>query len=147
MPVVPLDSSFLERAFEQPAQSFLNAHGMLDQLTVNDYSPGQGIPPHVDTHSPFEEVFVSLSLRSGACMHFKNPDGLMRDVYMLPRQLMVFSGQARYDWLHSISTRKIDKVEGRLKFRSRRVSLTFRKIKHTPCSCNYARLCDTQNTA
>ncbi len=27
--------------------------GMFDQLTINDYTPGQGIPPHVDTHSPF----------------------------------------------------------------------------------------------
>jgi alkylated DNA repair protein alkB homolog 8 len=26
---------------------------MFDQLTLNDYLPGQGIPPHVDTHSPF----------------------------------------------------------------------------------------------
>jgi alkylated DNA repair dioxygenase AlkB len=46
-----------------------------DQLTVNDYMPGQGIPPHVDTHSPFEEVFVSLSLMSGVSMNFRTPSG------------------------------------------------------------------------
>jgi alkylated DNA repair protein alkB family protein 8 len=44
---------------------------MFDQLTLNDYMPGQGIPPHVDTHSPFEEVFCSLSLKSGVTMNFK----------------------------------------------------------------------------
>lgn len=47
-----------------------------DQLTVNDYQPGQGIPPHVDTHSPFEEIFVCLSLKSGVSMNFRSPDGL-----------------------------------------------------------------------
>ena len=78
-------------------------------------------------------------------MHFKNPDGETRDVYMMPRQLMIFSGEARYNWLHSISTRKIDRVQGKLKFRSRRVSLTFRKIKHTPCKCNFPKLCDSQS--
>lgn len=29
-----------------------------DQLTVNEYLPGQGIKPHVDTHSAFEEPIV-----------------------------------------------------------------------------------------
>ncbi|CAI5693904.1 unnamed protein product [Oreochromis niloticus] len=46
---------------------------MPDQLTVNQYESGQGIPPHVDTHSPFEDTILSLSLgakvrsRSGIC--------------------------------------------------------------------------------
>lgn len=31
----------------------LSEFGYFDQCTVNDYMPGQGIPPHVDTHSPF----------------------------------------------------------------------------------------------
>ena len=53
--------------------SVLAEHGYFDQVTVNDYDPGHGIPPHVDTHSPFEEVFAALSLKSGATMHFKNP--------------------------------------------------------------------------
>ncbi|KAK4829610.1 hypothetical protein QYF61_005710 [Mycteria americana] len=33
-----------------------------DQLTVNQYEPGQGIPPHIDTHSAFEDEIISLSL-------------------------------------------------------------------------------------
>ena len=33
-----------------------------DQLTCNQYEPGQGIPPHVDTHSAFEDEIVSVSL-------------------------------------------------------------------------------------
>ncbi|KAF0030531.1 hypothetical protein F2P81_017262 [Scophthalmus maximus] len=35
---------------------------MPDQLTVNQYESGQGIPPHVDTHSAFEDTIISLSL-------------------------------------------------------------------------------------
>lgn len=32
-----------------------------NQLTVNIYEAGQGIPLHVDTHSAFEDAIISLS--------------------------------------------------------------------------------------
>jgi alkylated DNA repair protein alkB homolog 8 len=32
-----------------------------------------------------------------------------------------------------------------LRFRHRRVSLTFRKVKQDPCRCDYPLLCDSQN--
>ncbi|XP_057346877.1 alkylated DNA repair protein alkB homolog 8-like [Manis pentadactyla] len=35
-----------------------------DQLTINQYEPGHGIPAHVDTHSAFEDEIISLSLGS-----------------------------------------------------------------------------------
>ena len=119
---------------------------MFDQLTLNDYLPGQGIPPHVDTHSPFQEVFASLGLKSGVTMHFKTPENLTKDLYLKPRSLIIFSGEVRYNWLHSIATRKIDKIEsdlntdGMLKFRSRRVSLTLRKVNASgkACECKWA---------
>jgi len=63
----------------------------------------------------------------------------------------VFSGEVRYNWLHSIALRKVDKFwDGqiaRLKFRHRRISLTFRKVKFTgkPCECEWPKLCDSQN--
>jgi alkylated DNA repair protein alkB family protein 8 len=37
-----------------------------NQVTVNEYIPGQGISPHVDTHTPFGEFIFSLSLGAGA---------------------------------------------------------------------------------
>jgi len=125
--------------------NFMSEFGYFDQVTVNDYMPGQGIPPHVDTHSPFQEVFASLSLKSGVTMHFKDPKNNTLDLYLQPRSLVVFSGEARYNWLHSIATRKVDKVDGLLKFRHRRVSLTFRKVKTDPCRCRFPLLCDSQN--
>ncbi|KAK4702569.1 hypothetical protein P7C70_g3652, partial [Phenoliferia sp. Uapishka_3] len=39
-----------------------------DQLTVQYYPPGTGIPPHVDTHSAFGESLYSLSLHSAVNM-------------------------------------------------------------------------------
>lgn len=36
-----------------------------DQLTVNVYEKGNGIPSHVDTHSSFGDTIVSISLLSG----------------------------------------------------------------------------------
>jgi alkylated DNA repair protein alkB family protein 8 len=75
------------------------------------------------------------------------------DLYLKPRSLIIFSGEVRYNWLHSIATRKIDKIEsdlnpdGMLKFRSRRVSLTLRKVNASgkPCECRWAKMCDSQN--
>jgi len=110
--------------------------------------PGQGIPPHVDTHSPFQEVFAAISLKSGTTMHFKHPDNSqVRDLYLKPRTLMVFSGEARYNWLHSIAQRKVDRIDDLLKFRNRRVSLTFRKVKTDPCRCDFPSMCDSQNNS
>ena len=46
-----------------------------DQITVNDYFAGDGIPPHFDTHSPFEEYFVAVSMLSGIVMDFRKYNG------------------------------------------------------------------------
>jgi alkylated DNA repair protein alkB family protein 8 len=120
------------------------SQGKMDQLTINDYMPGDGIPPHFDTHSPFEEVFVALSIGSGITMSFKSPTNLEKHIYIPERALIIFSGEARYAWYHTISQRKVDKVGGKLIFRRRRISLTFRKIKTTPCQCKYPFFCDSQ---
>lgn len=40
-----------------------------DQLTVNIYEPGDGIPSHVDVHSPFGDTIVALSLMSGRALY------------------------------------------------------------------------------
>ena len=115
-----------------------------DQLTLNDYYPGQGIPPHVDTHSPFEECLVSLSLGSGAVMSFKNEKGISKHIFLPPRSLAVFTAEARYAFYHSIASRKLDRVDGKLHFRRRRISLTYRRVKFDPCTCKWPLFCDSQ---
>eukprot|EP00898_Chlorokybus_atmophyticus_P003773 jgi/Chlat1/4397/Chrsp29S04535 len=135
----------------------------LDQLTVNEYQPGVGLSPHIDTHSAFQGAIVSLSLASNIIMEFREAaayrsvqDGgteqsrssaaMRRRALLLPaRSLLVFSGEARYAWQHYIPHRKADWIDGKLQPReSCRVSFTFRKVRHGPCRCAYPAVCDSQ---
>jgi alkylated DNA repair protein alkB homolog 8 len=128
------------------SETFYEKHGNLDQLTINDYLPGEGIPPHVDSHSPFEDLFCSLSLHSGVVMTFVSPNNEAKHVYLKPRSLVLLAGDARYIWQHSISLRKLDRVEDNIIFRHRRLSLTYRKIRQGECKCPHVQFCDSQKT-
>jgi alkylated DNA repair dioxygenase AlkB len=100
-----------------------------DQLIVNDYEPGQGISNHIDCEPCFTGIIASLSLGSSCVMNFTNKEsGDVIPVFLEPRSLVVLEGGARYGWMHGIPARKSDDVVGRTVRRSRRVSLTFRKV-------------------
>lgn len=119
-----------------------------DQLTANHYKPGQGIPPHIDTHSAFEDPIMSLSLLSDIIMEFKN--GSKTLCINLPRcSLTIMSGESRYAWTHAITPRKTDITVRKnglsAVIRKTRISLTFRKILHGKCSCNFKDYCDSQH--
>ncbi|KAI0096648.1 hypothetical protein GGR51DRAFT_542939 [Nemania sp. FL0031] len=43
-----------------------------DQVCLQYYPPGAGIPPHVDTHSAFDQLYA-LSLGSAVTMQFRRP--------------------------------------------------------------------------
>ncbi|KAK6485955.1 alkylated DNA repair protein alkB-like protein 8 [Huso huso] len=133
-----------------------------DQLTVNQYEPGQGIPPHVDTHSPFEDTIISLSLGAKTVMDFKHPDGRSVAVMLPRRSLLVMTGESRYLWTHGITPRKFDVVPASeadepgtvssdigdltINKRETRTSFTFRKVRRTPCDCAYPSVCDSQGS-
>ncbi|CAN9511570.1 unnamed protein product [Ophioblennius macclurei] len=133
---------------------------MPDQLTVNQYESGQGIPPHVDTHSAFEDTIMSLSLGSKTVMDFRHPDGGAVPVLLPGRSLLVMKGESRYLWTHGITPRKFDMVPAcdpqspaadpgsqsqlTLSKRGTRTSFTFRKIRHEPCRCAFPSTCDSQ---
>lgn len=122
-------------------------YGNFDQLTINDYNPGDGIPPHIDSHSPFEDVFCSISLISGVVMTFSSP--LLKEtqhIFLKPRSAVFFTGEVRFAWEHSISLRKLDRVEDNIYFRKRRVSLTFRKVRNSECKCKFIQFCDSQKS-
>ncbi|WP_090196612.1 alpha-ketoglutarate-dependent dioxygenase AlkB [Yoonia tamlensis] len=51
------------------------------------------------------------------------------DLALEPRSLLVISGEARHVWTHAIPSRKSDIVNGQKHSRSRRLSLTFRKMR------------------
>lgn len=67
-----------------------------DQLTINDYFAGNGIPSHFDTHSPFEQIFISVSMLSGIVMEFKKYDGTEKSVYLKERSVAIFSGEGNF---------------------------------------------------
>jgi alkylated DNA repair dioxygenase AlkB len=104
-------------------------HKLPDQVIINEYLPGQGITPHVDCVPCFEETIASISLGSPCVMDFTNPATGEKINHLLePRNLLIFSGDARYQWKHGIAARKTDKYEGQTIHRSRRISLTFRNV-------------------
>ncbi len=100
-----------------------------DQAIVNEYLPGQGISAHIDCVPCFADTIASLSLGSPAVMQFANPQtSAKRDILLKERSLIILSGEARYEWTHSIPARKADIVNSLKINRDRRVSLTFRNI-------------------
>ncbi|KAM8820382.1 tRNA (carboxymethyluridine(34)-5-O)-methyltransferase ALKBH8 [Eudromia elegans] len=132
-----------------------------DQLTVNQYEPGQGIPPHIDTHSAFEDEIISLSLGAEIVMDFKHPNGHAVAMMLPRRSLLVMSGESRYLWTHGITPRKYDVIQASelgqkigtitadagdltLHRRETRTSFTFRKVRRSPCNCIYPSVCDSQ---
>lgn len=159
--------SILERVSSFP--NLGNAEDLaLDQLTVNEYPPGVGLSPHVDTHSAFEGLIFSLSLAGPCTMEFRRyPEGawvpqltsssdkkledserctsvLRRAIYLPPRSMLLLSGEARYAWHHYIPHHKVDWVKDSMIRRcSRRVSLTFRKVRTGPCQCQFPQFCDS----
>ncbi|KAJ4837267.1 Alkylated DNA repair protein alkB 8 [Turnera subulata] len=139
----------------------------LDQLTVNEYPPGVGLSPHIDTHSAFDGLICSLSLAGPCIMEFRRysdgswvpksassddmtvekPDSnfVRKSIYLPPRSILLLSGEARYAWHHYIPHHKIDMVNDSVIRRgSRRISFTFRKVIRGPCGCEFPQYCDSQ---
>ncbi|WP_109436583.1 alpha-ketoglutarate-dependent dioxygenase AlkB [Aquimarina sp. AU119] len=97
-----------------------------NQVIVNEYLPGQGIAKHIDCKKSFESVIFSLSLISSCIMKFeKKPNS--HELMLNPRSLLILQEDARYNWAHSIPSRKSDKFNFKKYHRERRVSITFRK--------------------
>lgn len=100
-----------------------------DQVIINEYLPGQGISKHVDCIPCFEDTIASLSLLSPCEMNFEHIVSRKCGSIMLgPLSLLILTGEARYEWLHSIAPRYEDKFKNDVFKRERRISLTFRKI-------------------
>ena len=102
---------------------------MPDQIIINEYQSGQGISTHIDCVPCFSNTIASLSLGSPCVMDFAHSEtGKKSSLLLEPRSLLVLSGDARYLWQHSIAGRKTDRFNGQTIQRTRRISLTFRKV-------------------
>lgn len=100
-----------------------------DQVIANEYLPGQGISAHVDCVPCFDDTIISISLLSQCEMVFRErSSSRVLAVLLHPRSGILLKGAGRYDWTHEIPARKSDVIGGTKVGRSRRISLTFRKI-------------------
>lgn len=138
---IPQDYKFLQALFDKHGHKYA-----YDQLTINKYLSGQGIPSHIDTHSVFEDTILSLSLGSACVMIFKKEDRKI-DVLLPARSLLIMTGEARYAWTHGIGSRHSDVIETEngttTRERGTRVSFTFRKVRRGECRCDFKDYCDT----
>ena len=98
-----------------------------DQLIVTEYERGEGIPPHIDAPI-FADVIVGVALGSTCVMEFLRQGHATEQVLLEPGSAVAFSGDARHEWQHAIPARTADDWRGQRLRRSRRVSLTFRKM-------------------
>ncbi|OLN97074.1 Alkylated DNA repair protein alkB-like protein 8 [Colletotrichum chlorophyti] len=116
------------------------------QVCLQYYPPGAGIPPHVDTHSAYDQLYA-LSLGAPVMMQFSKPggEGRMVEVDLAPRSMLQMAGEARLHWKHGIRKRKTDTLaDGTVRKRGDRWSITYRWIREPAvCGCGDVSLCDT----
>lgn len=116
-----------------------------DQVTVNEYVPGAGIPAHIDTHSAFHDGIASITAGAETVMTFTDDDGEGNkvDVLLPRRSLLVMNGAARYAWRHAIRCRRYDRIDGDVRERHTRTSFTFRAVNYSrSCTCAFESKCD-----
>jgi alkylated DNA repair protein alkB family protein 8 len=123
VPMPPLISRLSETLVEQKIVSILP-----DQVIINEYAPGEGLRPHKDRNY-FENQICGINLGSGCIMRYIKISGKdVVDVEMPRRSVYVMQDDARYKWHHSVPPRKKDTVDGNVKHRERRLSITYRKV-------------------
>ena len=104
-----------------------------NQYIVNKYLPGEGIGAHRDHHPIFDYDVATLSLGSPIVMTFRpyplNGSEEKIDVLLPVGSILIFGGDARYQWSHEIVKRKSDMVDGQRVKRGERISVTFRRVR------------------
>ncbi|MCA1994934.1 MAG: alpha-ketoglutarate-dependent dioxygenase AlkB [Coleofasciculus sp. S288] len=99
-----------------------------DQVTINEYLPGQGVMSHVDCVTCFGNTIITLTLGSSCVMDFTQAQVQEKaSILLMPGSILVIKGAARYRWQHGIAAREVDRYEGREIVRTRRVAVTFRE--------------------
>ena len=100
-----------------------------EQVIVNEYEPGQGISTHTD-HPGFGPTVCMVSLLDDWEMDFSE-NWKDKSPALLPRGSCTFlTDEARYIWQHGIAPRKSEQIPGGRRDRNRRLSLTFRTVRH-----------------
>lgn len=112
-----------------------------EQVCLQYYPPGSGIPPHVDTHMAYDQLYA-LSLGAPALMQFRRGERVV-DIDLEPRSMMQMTGDSRLHWTHGIKKRKTDTLhDGSVRLRADRWSITYRWVREGDCECGNLDLCD-----
>jgi alkylated DNA repair protein alkB homolog 6 len=130
-----------------------------NHVLINEYEPGQGIMHHTDGPRYYDRVVI-LSLESSTVMSFHprlssdeigltahTPAAAM-SVFLQPRSLLYFSGEAYHNYLHGIEARffddlrteenlinrpalvRIENPDEQIVGRGKRISFTIRHLFH-----------------
>lgn len=100
---------------------------MFDQLIANFYEPGEGLVPHIDLER-FEDGILVANLQGTCIMDFTKSNSVY-STFLDVGDVIILSGKARWEWKHGIKESKSDVHLGVSVPRTRRISLTLRKLK------------------
>lgn len=100
------------------------------QCIINEYYRDQGIAPHID-REVFGDTVAGVSVGADAVMEFTRGSETY-SAWLPRRSLMIMTGEARYEWKHSIPkrVRYQDPTGATITKPSeyRRISLTYRRV-------------------
>lgn len=117
-----------ETGFVQEDERHLFA---FSQCIVNQYDPPGGLTPHVDLKA-FGDLIASVSLCSTVAMDFAPVDDTLSarkiTLRLDPGDVLIFKGEARWQWTHAIPARRVDVFDGASIERSHRISITLRTM-------------------
>lgn len=103
-----------------------------NQQILNDYPPGVGIGKHRDHYPIFDDSIASVSFGSGVVMtlrKYHDANDTPIDIYLPVGSILVIEGEARMNYSHEIAGRQNDVIEGEKVKRSRRISITYRRVR------------------
>jgi alkylated DNA repair dioxygenase AlkB len=101
-----------------------------ENCVVNEYVPPLGIAPHRD-YPAYGPTVACVSLSSDILLDLVHPKRDRKlSIHIPSRSLWVMSGESRSKWLHGISPRLYDTINGAKVRRGTRVSITFRTAKN-----------------
>lgn len=100
-----------------------------DSVSINEYFPGQGIPPHIDSAESGDVISI-LGLLSYTVVNFTRKQDAFK-VLFPARCLMQMRNEIRDKWKHSIDSVIEDVMPPITLIRAKRISIVFRNSKTT----------------
>lgn len=83
-----------------------------NQCIVNQYLPRQGIHAHIDDPRQFTDFVVCFTLGSSGTIIFQKENEKI-ELFVKQGSLYIMSGEARFEWKHSMVGRKFDTMNGK----------------------------------